>query len=583
MNWKHILRLWSLTNKNRKFSLYLLVAIVLCSSIAEVFTIGAIIPFISVLANPEGLFIHDKIQNLFQFFGVNSIESIKKSVTVIFILGIVISGTTRLLLVYLTNRIGYLIGADLTQLIYSTSISQSYEFHLNSNSSKMINILVSKINSSIQSTIIPFIQFIASIILTCFIIMMIVFVDPVSSIYILSALTLTYLLISVITNKILINNGRIISKNHEIVIRLLRNSTNGIREVILNRLQHSFIKLYSKSDFILRKSQAINSFIAASPRFLVEMFAIVILAMAAYFSNNLSKSELDTLPYIAMIVFAAQRLLPIMQQLYLSWASIQGAKANVEDMLDFFDGLKKNNNTYDKMQINFKKYIEFKNVYFKFANRKEIIRLINFKINKGEKIGIIGETGSGKSTILNLLLGLIDPSSGDILIDGVKLSKNRISDWQSQISSVSQNMFFLDDSIKNNIIFNVEEKRISKKKFNDSLDISQIKTFVDSLDKGMDTVIGEDGSRLSGGQKQRIAIARALYKPHEILILDEATSALDQNTEEKIMNSIYGLKNKTIIIISHKINSLKGCDKIIKIKDGMIVEIGTYEEVILKG
>lgn len=412
---------------------------------------------------------------------------------------------------------------------------------------------------------------------------MIVFVDPVSSIYILSALTLTYLLISVITNKILINNGRVISKNHEIVIRLLRNSTNGIREVILNRLQHSFIKLYSKSDFILRKSQAINSFIAASPRFLVEMFAIVILAMAAYFSNNLSKSELDTLPYIAMIVFAAQRLLPIMQQLYLSWASIQGAKANVEDMLDFFDGLKKNNNTYDKMYINFKKYIEFKNVSFKFANRKEIIRFINFKINKGEKIGIIGETGSGKSTILNLLLGLIDPSSGDILIDGVKLSKNKISDWQSQISSVSQNMFFLDDSIKNNIIFNVEEKRISQKKFNDSLDISQIKTFVDSLEKGKDTVIGEDGSRLSGGQKQRIAIARALYKPHDILILDEATSALDQNIEEKIMNSIYGLKNKTIIIISHKLNSLKGCDKIIKIKDGMIGEIGTYEEVILKG
>lgn len=579
MNWKHIIKLWKITNPNRRKSLFLILTLVLLSSIAEVFTLGAVIPFVSILINPEVFFINENISKFLNFFEISNIENARKIITLGFILIILIASTIRLFLIFLINRAGYLIGADMTQLIYSTSLSQDYEFHLNANSSKMINILVGKINASIQSTIIPFIQLIASFILAFFIVAMIIFIDPISSLYIIVSIFFCYLLISALTNKLLVSNGKIISKKHETIMRILKDSSSGIREVILNQVRPIFIKNFSNSDSLLRKSQAMNSFIASSPRLLIELLAIIILSLAAFIYTSKSVSNIGTLPYIAMVIFAAQRLLPIMQQIYLSWASIQGAKANVEDTLDFYDKLHKNDNLLKKVSINFKHSIVFKNVSFKFFNGKQAINSINFKINKGEKIGIIGKTGSGKSTILNLLLGLIEPSDGEILIDNKILNKKSASNWQSKISSVSQNMFFLDDSIKNNITFNLEKKKISKNKLDHSIKASELKNFIDTLEKGQDTVIGEDGSRLSGGQKQRIAIARAIYKDSEVLILDEITSALDQITEDKIMNSIYKLVDKTVIIVSHKPQSLKKCNKIIKIDNGRISKIGTFNEI----
>ena len=581
MKWKHILRLWYLTKPEKKTLLYLLIFLALFSSIAEVLTLGTIIPFISVLIKPEEIFLNENISKYLIILDINNVELLKKFITFVFIITIIIAASVRLLLVYMINRVGYLIGADMTQLIYSTALSQSYEFHLNSNSSKMINILVSKINASITSTIIPFIHLIASTIITVFIVSTIIFVDPLSSFYIMLALTSLYLFISALTNKILVSNGKIISKEHERVMRLLKDSSNGIREVILTQIQSIFINLYKNSDLKLRKSQAINAFIGASPRFLIEMLAIIVLAIAAYFSTQTLTSDMSSLAYVAMIIFAAQRLLPIMQQIYLSWASIQGAKANVEDMLDFYDGLKKyDERDQEDFKIKFEKSIVLKNVSFKYSKGKEVIKSINLTIKRGQKIGIIGTTGSGKSTILNLLLFLVEPSSGDIFVDGTKLTKLHAKSWQAQISSISQNMFFLDSSIKNNISLNINDKKVSQKKLDHSIEVAQLKNFINNLEDGQDTIIGEDGSRLSGGQRQRIAIARALYREHSILVLDEITSSLDQVTEEKIMNSIYNLNDKTVIVISHRLQSLRGCNKIIKINNGMITKVGTYEEII---
>ena len=581
MNWQHISRLWSLTNYKNKFSLYLLLILAIFSSIAEVFTLGAIIPFVTVIANPEGFILNDKIKLFFNFFSIEDIGSIKRLVTFVFILMLIIAGSIRLALVYLTNKTAYLIGADMTQLIYSTSISQNYEFHINSHSSKMTNILVSKINASIQSTIIPFIQFISSMIISSFIIAMIIIIDPVVSMFIIFSLLSIFFMISFFTNKILLINGKIISKKHEDVIRLLRDSSSGIREVILYHMQSVFIDLYKKSDLLLRKSQAINAFIATSPRYLVEIIAITLLSLVAYFLNDSISSNLGAFAYIATVIFAAQRLLPIIQQIYLSWASIQGAKANVEDMLDFFDTLKKEKISSNKnLIVNFNHTLKFKNVSFYFSDGSKIIKKINFSINKGDKIGIIGKTGSGKSTILNLILGLIEPSSGEILIDNEKLTKDHLVSWHSKISSVSQNMFFLDDSIENNITFNINGKKTSKKKLAKALEVAQITEFIGSLKNGLDTKAGEDALKLSGGQRQRIAIARAIYKDSDLMILDEISSALDRVTEDKIMDSIYNLSNKTVIIVSHRTQSLKRCNKILKIDNGIVSKIGTYDEII---
>ncbi len=272
------------------------------------------------------------------------------------------------------------------------------------------------------------------------------------------------------------------------------------------------------------------------------------------------------------MALGAQRLLPILQQAYSAWSSIRGAEASLEDILDLLkresDLLEEKNTTEN---LEFLNKIKFIKVNFKYKkDSKEIFKKIDFEIPKGSRVGFVGETGSGKSTLLDLISGLLKPSDGDIFIDDKKLDKFNMRAWQNKISFVPQDIFLVDDSVKENIIFG-SHKIFNQDKLNQVIEISQLSSFINSLPKKIDTYVGERGSRLSGGQLQRIGIARALYNDSEILILDEATSALDDKTELDLMEEINKLdKNLTILIIAHRLSSLKNCSLIFEINNGII-------------
>ena len=300
-----------------------------------------------------------------------------------------------------------------------------------------------------------------------------------------------------------------------------------------------------------------------------------------------NKTEKNILPLIGTIALAAQRLLPAMQQIYSNWASIKGSSKSISNVLKILnkEGILINEKYYSTIsKLNLMNKIEFSNLSFKFPNSKQdVLRDINLTIGKGDLIGIIGKTGSGKSTLMDLMMGLYQPNKGKLLIDGKSINfdnKSMIS-WRKSISHVSQTIYLSDCSILENIAFGEFKEKINVKKVKDCAKRAKISSFIESLPMGYESIVGERGVRISGGQRQRIGIARALYKDSKILFLDEATSALDEKTEKEVVDSIQNFdKELTIIMIAHRLKTVEKCTKIIKIVNGRVHAYGTPKEVL---
>ena len=294
----------------------------------------------------------------------------------------------------------------------------------------------------------------------------------------------------------------------------------------------------------------------------------------------------STLPTIGILVLAIQRLLPYLQQVYQAYGSIKGnTQLNMEvlNMLLADDGLtKKYSNPKDLLDFNFEKSIELKNASFRYTSEsKYALKDINLKILKGQKVGIIGSTGSGKSTLVDFLMGLMPFKEGEILIDEKPLLLDSVASWHKSIIHVPQFIFLSDTSIRNNIAFGERDDQISETKVIEVLKLAQLESYINTLPEGLSTQVGERGLQLSGGQMQRIAIARSLYKGGDILILDEATNSLDKETEINIVKTIKDLGEEiTMIMIAHNLSTLEGCDLLVIMQEGRVVRVGNYKEVI---
>ena len=274
----------------------------------------------------------------------------------------------------------------------------------------------------------------------------------------------------------------------------------------------------------------------------------------------------------------AQKMLPLLQQSFAGWASIRGGQASLSDALDLMEQPLSVNINGDA-GIEFRREIVFRKVSFAYAAEgAEILRSIDLSITKGSRVGIVGSTGSGKSTFLDVIMGLLKPSGGQILVDGVEITDANRQAWQRHIAHVPQNIFLYDSSIGDNITLSGES--VNLERVRSAAAMAQIEEFIDSLDEKFATSVGERGVRLSGGQRQRIGIARALYKNADLLVLDEATSALDNATESKVMQAIDGMGgNLTTIIVAHRLSTLANCDQIIELEAGRIKRIGRYEDI----
>ena len=575
-------RLWKHISIKRQRQFTFLILFMLLTSFAEIVSIGAVLPFLGVITNPEIIFNNELSQPLIIFFNISEPNELILPLSIIFILAAIISGLFRILLLRINSRLSFATGSDMSINIYRRTLYQNYEVHSSRNSSELISGVSTKADALIYSIILPFITLISSTAMMVAILLTLLIIDPNVALSTFGGFGIIYFIISLISKKRLAYNSNEAASMRNQVIKSLQEGLGGIRDVLINNTQEVYSDLYKKADVSLRKAQASSVFITLAPRFAIEALGMVVIALVALVLTRDVENVVRIIPVLGALALGAQRLLPIMQQGYAAWSQISDGHASLKDVLEFLDQPLPNFIKNTSERISFETSIELVNIEFTYnKSTKPLFSNLNLKIKKGSRVGFIGPTGCGKSTLLDIIMGLLSPSSGEILIDGVIINDLNKSAWQSQIAHVPQDIFLADATISENIALGVPKKDIVMEMIEECSKQAQLSEVITYLPQKYNTNIGERGIRLSGGQKQRIGIARALYREATIIIFDEATSALDSATETEVMSSIDSLSNNfTLLMIAHRISTLKNCDYIVELSEGRIKKIGKYDDFI---
>ena len=576
-------RIWDLLKNKRKFQLIIVIIFSILSGLGEMITIGALYPYISLINNPQDVFKDNKIEFIISLLNIGSPEKLIYFSTFIFIIIVFITSIIRLFNLTLNFRIAALIGDELAVEAYRNILSRNYTYHKKINSSNLISALTTKITLTIRM-IRSFLQLITSSIVLFCIIFLTLLINIKITIVIGSSVAIIYLLISKFTRKILYKNSSSVSFKNIEVVKSIQEGLGSIREILLYRFQKAYVNSFKKNDLKLRLNLANTDIIAFFPRYILEGASIIIICLLGLLVFTQSDQKETTIPLLATFALAFQKILPSAQLIYSSFSEIIGNNKSALDILEIIEENNDNKNSQKKYQIHIVKEIEFLNVYFKYEiDQPYIINNLSLKIKRGEYIGLIGETGSGKTTFIDLLMGLIKPTRGKILADGkdIHASDETINRWRESIAIVPQEIFLLDSSIKENILFG--DEIYDKEKMRLSLKISKLDKFIKNLRNGLITKVGERGTKISGGQKQRIGLARAIYKNKPLMIFDEATSALDEKTEEQILKEFSKFKiNKTLLMITHRISSLKNLDRILVLREGQLLKDKKLNEIDIK-
>jgi len=567
-------RLWVYFPKKRKVQYTFLLIFIIFSSFLEVLSISSILPFLKALTEPAVI----KDYSVFNYF-ILYFELSEKSyvilIAIIFILLSIIANLARIALLYSTTKITFNTGADIALDIYKKTLYQPYLVHISRNSNEVVSGIMLKSNTIASAVILPLVLLINSTIIFVVIVIFLIQLEPVllgSFFFLFGSL---YSMFSYFSKKKISIISNTLSTEQTLLLKSLTEGLGGIRDVIIENSQEFYCKIFRESDRKLRDALISRSIISGTPRFLIELVAIILLSLISLYIALFTQGIVFYLPVLGSLALGIQRLLPNMQLSYSSLTTLRSSKTVFKDIMNLLEQsvpvYYEKNYKFDPLE--FKDKIELKNVSFKYnPTQNTIINDLNLVIKKGEKIGFIGTTGTGKSTLLDILMGLLTPTSGNLIIDGEIINGTRINSWQRLIAHVPQSIYLSDSSIYENIAFGIEYENIDKERVIDAAKQAQVANYIEKLPQEYDTLIGERGVKLSGGQRQRIGIARALYKKAAVLVLDEATSALDNETEKSVMKSINSLdKNLTILIIAHRLSTIENCDRIIEINNGSIL------------
>lgn len=554
-----------------------------CASFAEILSIGAVLPFLAVLTDPERIFQLPAAQPLIRAVGMTSASQLLFPLTITFGIAALISGAMRLLLLWASTRLSFATGADLSISIYRRTLYQPYSVHVARNSSEVISGISGKANGVIGSIIVPTITLISSSIMMTAILIALLSLNPAIALAAFGGFGLIYAVIIKLTRKQQLINSKCIARESTQIIKSLQEGLGGIRDVLIDGSQAVYCQIYQSADHPVRKAQGNNSFIGASPRFGIEALGMMLIALLAYALARQPDGIAKAIPVLGALALGAQRLLPVLQQAYGSWSSIQGGQISLRDTLDLLDQpLPDYVDQPVAKPLPYYQQIELNNLSFRYTEQTPwVLQNLDLTIQKGSRIGFIGITGSGKSTLLDIVMGLLAPTDGTLEIDGQPIVTGNNRAWQAHIAHVPQAIYLADSTIEENIAFGVPKGKIDHSRVKQAAQKAQIADIIESWPKKYQTYVGERGIRLSGGQRQRIGIARALYKQADVIIFDEATSALDNETEQAVMQAIERLGDDlTVLIIAHRLTTLKNCTQIVELADGGIKRIGTYQEII---
>ena len=418
-------KLWHHLTKQRRKQFLLLLILMIVASIMEVVSIGAIVPFLGVLTAPEQIYQHHLAQPLIKILEITEPSQLLLPLTIIFVMATLISATVRLLLLYALTRLSYATGADLNIDIYRRTLYQDYSVHTSRNSSEIINSIITKTNIVTAGILVPYLNFVSSLIIMIGIISLVFTINAQVALSIFSIFGLLYWIITFFAKRSLQKNGRLIADESSQMVKTLQEGLGGIRDVLIDGSQEFYCKLYRNADLSLRKASGDNVFIGASPRYLMEAIGMTLIAILAYVLTFQKGGVMSAIPILGALALGAQKLLPAMQTLYGSYSGIKGSTSSFIDVLNLLDQpLPSNTNQDLKKPMPFNQEVVLNNLSFRYSKDTPwILKNINLSFKKGEKIGFIGATGSGKSTLIDILMGLIIPTSGELLIDGVPITK----------------------------------------------------------------------------------------------------------------------------------------------------------------
>jgi ABC-type multidrug transport system fused ATPase/permease subunit len=576
-------RLWRHLSLHRKRQFGLLMGLMLISAFAEAISLGAVLPFLGILVAPDRVFSYPFVADLVLFWGISSADQLVLPLTLAFSTAALLAGLIRIFLLFASSRLAVASGTDLSIDVYRRTLYQPYRVHVARNSGEVISGITNKVNGVVFGVLLPLLTLVSSTVLLVAIMLALLSIDPMVASVAAVGFGASYALITSTSRSRLHSNSQRIAYEQTQVVKALQEGLGGIRDVLLDGTQPVYCDIYCKADHPLRQAHASNVFISGSPRPAMEALGMVLIAALAYALSHQAGGIATALPVLGALALGAQRLLPALQQIYGAWASIAGSHATLVDIIELLDqSLPAELLQAAPAPLPLQDTIRFDAVSFRYTGDGPwVLDGFNLTIPKGARVGFVGSTGSGKSTALDLLMGLLMPTKGEVLVDGQSISGNRLRAWQRCIAHVPQSIYLADTTLAENIAFGVPSNAIDLDRVKQAARQAQIADFIENSPKGYQSYVGERGIRLSGGQRQRIGIARALYKQASVLVFDEATSALDNATEQSVMEAVEGLgSDLTILLIAHRLTTVRRCDTIVELEHGRTVAQGTYEHLI---
>lgn len=560
----------SLSPKRRR-QFILAISLMLIGACAELVAIGAVLPFLQMIANPAGGG-QQPLPAWMPWFA----DGTSRHVPVLMATGVLVTATlvaaaVRLFILWAVQRFVLGLGHEIGVATHRRMLRQPYTYYLNRNPSELFA-SVEKVDRVVFGVLMPIMQGLIALVLAMAIFFFLLTLDPKTASISAAVVGFIYFGVSTASRARLRSNSRVMAQVATSRIKAIQEGLGGIRDILLGQKQHVFEREYKDLDYRYRRAQSANMFISQAPRFVVEAFGIMVIGVIAAYLSRQPGGLIASLPVLGAMALGAHRLLPLMQQAFHAWSQLAGNLGVVEDVNALLGGVSEAAASRCG-PVSFKRDVVLDRVSLSYLDRPAVLSDIFIRIEKGERVGLMGTTGSGKSSLLDVLTGLLQPSEGELRVDGLPVSPARLGGWQAQIAHVPQSVYLSDNSIAANIAFGEPEQEIELRRVEEAAAKAQLHDFVLSLPEGYRTKVGERGVRLSGGQRQRIALARALYQQPALLILDEATGALDRETEQAVMESVAGLgREVTLVIVAHRASALSICDRILRVEEGKIVE-----------
>jgi len=579
-----LLGIWGHLSRRRRIQLGLLFVVMLASGVAELVSLAAVLPFLAVLSDPERLWKQPLVQTLAGRAGWTAESQLLLPATLAFVGAAVLATLIHLVNLWLNGRMAAAVGSDLSCEAYRRTLYQPYVVHLQRNSAAVIASIATQTDRTVGA-LTSLLQLITAAVVAAGLLAGLLLINWGVALGAAALFGSLYGLLALTANRELNRNSQRISTAVRQQFKALQEGLGAIRDVLLDGNQPTYLEIYRRADWPQRQLQSKNQFLGRFPRYAVEALGMVAIALLGGLLVLQQGSGGAVIPLLGSLALGAQRLLPALQQVYGAWSTVEGFNADLAGVLAMLNQpLPTQLIAAEPLPL--RASIRLEGVRFRYGPKQpDVLQGLDLEIRRGERIGLIGTTGSGKSTTVDLLMGLLAPSAGRVWVDEMDLHDpaypERLSAWRAAIAHVPQSIYLADSSIAENIAFGVPLRQIDMARVKQAADQAQIASFIEGSPDGYQSFVGERGIRLSGGQRQRIGIARALYKQAQVLVLDEATSALDSGTEEAVMAAVEGLsKDLTIVMIAHRLSTVQRCDRLIHLAQGSVSADGPPQLVL---